>query len=55
MKRINPFNLAFEQYRSLTEKTNTTNDMQEKNIILRRRINLLRVMAFLLLETRQPN
>jgi hypothetical protein len=55
MKKINPFNVAYEQYQKLAEKTRATNDIQEKNIMLRRRINLLGVMEFLILETRQHN
>ena len=55
MKKINPFDIAYEQYQWLSEKTQTAYDVAEKNLLLRRRINLLSVMEFLLLETRQPH
>ena len=50
MKKINPFETAYEQYRRLSEKAQSTVDIQEKNLIFRRRINLLGVMQFLLTE-----
>ena len=55
MKKINPFEVAYEQYRSLAEKTQSTMDIQEKNLMFRRRINLLAVMQFLLAEPRPSN
>lgn len=55
MKKINPFDTAYEQYLRLTEKAQSTADMQEKNLIFRRRINLLRVMQFLLTEPNPSN
>ena len=55
MKKINPFEIAYDQYRSLTEKTRSTTDVQEKNLIFRRRINLLGVMQFLLTEPTPSN
>ena len=48
MNKINPFDTAYEQYKILTEKAQLTSDMQEKNMMFRRRINLLSVMQFLL-------
>jgi hypothetical protein len=51
VKKINPFDTAYEQYRRLAEKAESTSDVQEKNLIFRRRINLLGVMGFLLSET----
>ena len=47
VKKLKPFDLAYEQYRSLKEKLNSTRDPQEKNIIFRRFTNLLAVMEFL--------
>ena len=55
MERTNSFDVAYEQYQWLADKTQTTMDIQEKNLLLRRRINLLSVMEFILLETRRPN
>jgi hypothetical protein len=55
VKKINPFDTAYEQYLRLTEKAQSTADMQEKNLIFRRRINLLRVMQFLLTEPNPSN
>jgi hypothetical protein len=49
-KKINPFDTAYDQYRRLTDKAQSTLDIQEKNLIFRRRINLLGVMQFLLAE-----
>jgi hypothetical protein len=50
--KMNPFEIAFEQYQELTEKTLTTSDVQEKNLLFARRINLLGVLDFLLSEHR---
>jgi len=50
-KKINPFETAYDQYRRLTEKAQSTVDVQEMNLIFRRRINLLGVMQFLLTES----
>ena len=55
MKKINPFDTAYEQYRRLVDETVSTSDIQEKNLIFRRRINLLGVMQFLLSEPRASN
>jgi hypothetical protein len=55
VKKMNPFETAYEQYRWLTEQTSTTADIQEKNLIFLRRINLLTVMQFLLSETQSSN
>ena len=48
VKRINPFDTVYSQYLALTEQTHKTFDIQEKNLMFRRRINLLSVMQFLL-------
>jgi len=48
VKKINPFETAYEQYRRLTDKAHSTVDIKEKNLMFRRRINLLGVMEFLL-------
>jgi hypothetical protein len=50
VKKINPFETAYDQYRRLAAKAESTSDIQEKNLIFRRRINLLGVMQFLLNE-----
>jgi len=50
VKKINPFDTAYDQYLRLAEKAQSTIDIQEKNLIFRRRINLLGVMQFLLSE-----
>ena len=54
-KRINPFDTAYEQYRRLAEKTQSTVDIKEKNLTFRRRINLIGVMQFLLTEPKLSN
>ena len=54
-KKINPFETAYDQYRILSEKAQSTFDVQEKNLIFRRRINLLGVMQFLLSEPSPSN
>ena len=50
-KKINPFETAYDQYRRLTEKAKSTVEVEEMNLIFRRRINLLGVMQFLLTES----
>ena len=49
-KKISPFDTAYQQYLTLAEKAQSTIDIQEKNLIFRRRINLLGVMQFLLTQ-----
>jgi len=44
---MKPFDLAYEQYRLLKNRLNSTRDPQEKNILFRRLANLLAVMEFL--------
>jgi len=46
-KKKKAFDLAFEQYKQLQEKLQATADMQVKNMIFRRLVNLLEVMHFL--------
>ena len=53
--KINPFDTAYEQYRRLAEKTHSTIDIREKNLMFRRRINLIGVMQFLLTEPKLSN
>ena len=55
VKKINPFETAYEQYLRLAEKAESAVDIQEKNLIFRRRINLLGVMQFLLTEPKLSN
>jgi hypothetical protein len=50
MKKTNPFDTAYAQYRELTQRTLSISDIQEKNLMFRRRINLLGVMQYLLTE-----
>lgn len=47
MKKVKPFDLAYEQYQLLKTKLNATRDPQEKNILFKRLANLLAVMEFL--------
>jgi len=47
LKKMKPFDLAYEQYQLLKEKLSSTRDPQEKNILFRRLTNLLAVMEFL--------
>lgn len=51
MKTNKAFNTAYEQYRTLAEKTQSARDIKEKNLMFRRRINLLTVMKFLISRT----
>ena len=55
MKKINRFDVIDEQYRKLKEKLESTADIQEKNLLFRRMINLLNVMEFLLSPPELPN
>jgi len=48
VKKSDPFEIAYAQYARLSEKARMTVDIGEKNLIFRRRINLLSVMQFLL-------
>ena len=55
MALINPFDVAYERYQWIAERTQTAIDLREKNQLLHKRINLLSVMENILSETRQPN
>ena len=46
-KRPKPFDIAHEQYQRLRDQLDSTRDVQERNLIFRRLINLLGVMQFL--------
>jgi hypothetical protein len=48
VKKINPLDVANEQYWRLTEKMESAVDIQEKILIFRRLTNLLSVMEFLI-------
>ena len=48
MKKVNPFDLVYEQYQLLKEKLSATRDIQEKNVLFKRLANLLAVMEFLI-------
>jgi hypothetical protein len=47
LKKLKPFDLAYEQYQLLKEKLSSTGDPQEKNVLFKRLANLLAVMEFL--------
>ena len=51
MSKLTPFDMAFDQYKALKEKLNTTGDIQEKNLLFKRLVNLLGVMEFLIAKT----
>lgn len=46
--KINPLDLVQEQYQYLKEKLSSANDLQEKQVLFRRLVNLVGVMQFLL-------
>lgn len=48
MKKINSFDIVHGQYLNIKEKLKSTRDMQEKNVLFRRLVNLLGVMHFLI-------
>jgi len=47
-KRINPFDVVNEQFHNLREKFKSSRDAEEKKVLLRRLINLVGVMEFLI-------
>jgi hypothetical protein len=46
-RKMNPFDVAYDQYKTLKEKLTSTRDVQEKNVLFKRLANLLAVMEFL--------
>jgi hypothetical protein len=54
LKKMNPFDLAYEQYQMLKEKLSSTGDPQEKNKLFKRLVNLLAVMEFLVSLNKVP-
>ncbi len=48
LKRINPLDLVYDQFRQLREKLKTTGDVRERKILLRRLVNIVGVIQFLL-------
>ena len=48
MKKINPLQVVQEQYQHLKNKLRSTNDVREKKVILKRLLNLVGVMQFLI-------
>jgi hypothetical protein len=46
-RKLNPFDVAYDQYKMLKEKLGSTRDVQEKNVLFKRLTNLLAVMEFL--------
>ena len=54
MKKLNPFDLVYEQYQRLKIKLRSTNDPEEKNVLFKRLVNLLAVMEFLISLNNAP-
>jgi hypothetical protein len=54
LKKLNPFDVAHEQYQVLKEKLRVTGDPQEKNQLFKRLVNLLAVMEFLISLNKAP-
>ena len=50
MRKINPFEVVYEQYRKLGTMLESTLDIEERNRLFRRMINLLNVMEFLIAQ-----
>ncbi len=48
LKRINPLDLVFDQFQQLRAKFKTTGDARERKILLRRLVNIVGVIHFLL-------
>ena len=48
IKKINPLDLVYEQFQQLKEKLKTTGDAGERKILLKRLINIVGVIQFLL-------
>jgi ubiquinone biosynthesis protein Coq4 len=48
MNKINPLEVVQEQYHYLKEKLRSTHDVREMKVIVKRLINLLGVMEFLI-------
>ncbi len=55
MKKISPFDIAYEQYQMLANQMQPPSGRQEKKLFFRRRINLLSEMQFLLSESGLSN
>jgi hypothetical protein len=54
LARVNPFDLAYEQYLRLKGKLTASGDPQEKKVLLKRLANLLTVMEFLISLNNTP-
>ena len=54
MKGQNPFDVAYEQYQLLKERLSSTGDPKEKHVLVKRLLNLLAVMEFLI-STNRPH
>lgn len=54
MRKVNPFDMAYEQYQLLNAKLRLTGDPKEKNRLFRRLVNLLAVMEFLVSLNKVP-
>jgi len=53
-KSINPLDLVYEQFQQLRERLKTTCDLGEKKILLRRLVNIVGVIQFLLTMKKGP-
>jgi len=54
VKKVHPFDLAYEQYQLLSQKLSSTGDPREKNRLFKRLVNLLAVMEFLISLNKAP-
>jgi hypothetical protein len=54
VKKVSPFDLAYEQYQLLSNKLVATGDPKEKNLLFKRLVNLLAVMEFLISLNKAP-
>jgi len=54
-KKVDPLALVNEQYQILKEKLYAARNAQEKHVILRRLVNLLGVMQFLITSSKLPH
>ncbi|UFS69922.1 hypothetical protein LPW11_18795 [Geomonas sp. RF6] len=55
MKKVDPLVVVNEQYQLLKERLYAARNAQEKNVILRRLVNLLGVMQFLITSSKVPH
>lgn len=48
LKGVNPLDLVYDQFRQLRERFRTAGDAQERKVLLRRLVNIVGVIQFLL-------